>query len=529
MEAALGTTKCRFRINTRRTEIHPIMLKTGEMIDYLFTPILLYIFLVITFKYLFSLRNRLPLPPGPFSWPLIGNLFQVDLKRPHAALAKLAQAHGPDLMSIRFGTRLVVVASSRAAAAEVLKTNDRMLSGRYVACHIRVKGSRLHNLSTGLLEECDEYWKSIRTIYRAELFSTKALESQVSMRENKVTEMIQHLAKTQLGQVIKIRDVVFVTALNVLGNLILSTDLIDFEGKGVGERMKKDTSRYTMLAATPQLADLYPILGLFSKDFQGTYKKLMVLFDKICDVWTGIVQDRRNRDSQPSLGSMDFADALVKNGYTDTQIDALLVETFGAGTESTTATSEWMLVELLRNRQALQKLKDELEEVVGGKNVIRESDLPNLPYLEACFKETLRLHPPGPLLLPHRAVQTCEVMGYRIPKDTQVMVNMWAIARDPKNWDYPSSFKPERFLNSKMDYIGRYFEYIPFGSGRRMCAGQPLASRFVPLVVASLIHEFDWFLPNDIDSAQIDMDEILDITMFKNDPLLVIPKLRKRA
>ncbi|KAF3671592.1 putative BAG family molecular chaperone regulator 1-like [Capsicum annuum] len=499
------------------------------MISYIVTPIL-YIFLVITFKYLFSLRKRLPLPPGPFSWPLIGNIFQVDRRRPHASLSKLAQAHAPDLMSIRFGTRLVVIASSPAAASEVLKTNDRMLSGRYLSPHIRVKGSRLHNLSTALLEECDDYWKSIRKIYRAELFSTKALESQLSMREKKVAEMMHHLTIKQ-GQSIKIRDVVSVTSFNVMGNLILSTDLIDFQGKGVGQRMRKYVTRYTKLAATPQLADLYPILGIFSGDFQGTYKKLMVLFDKICDVWTGILQDRRNRDSQlPSLGSIDFIDAMVKNGYTDTQINALLVETFGAGTESTTATSEWMLVELLRHPQALQKLRNEIAEVVGGKNnVIKEADLQNLPYLEACFKETLRLHPPGPLLLPHRAVQTCEVMGYRIPKDTQVMVNMWAIARDPKNWGDPSSFKPERFINSKMDYIGRYFEYIPFGSGRRMCAGQPLASRFVPLVVASLIHGFDWILPNDMDPAQIDMDEILDITMFKNDPLLIIPTLRKRV
>ncbi|XP_069155737.1 probable (S)-N-methylcoclaurine 3'-hydroxylase isozyme 2 [Solanum lycopersicum] len=118
-------------------------------------------------------------------------------------------------------------------------------------------------------------------------------------------------------------------------------------------------------------------------------------------------------------------------------------------------------------------------------------------------------------------------MGYRIPKDTQLMVNMWAIARDPKVWDDPSSFKPERFMNSNMDYKGRYFEYIPFGSGRRMCAGEPLASRFVPLLVASMIHKFDWFLPNDMNLDQIDMDEILDLIISKKDPILVIPKLRK--
>ncbi|KAG5600528.1 hypothetical protein H5410_031898 [Solanum commersonii] len=184
-------------------------------------------------------------------------------------------------------------------------------------------------------------------------------------------------------------------------------------------------------------------------------------------------------------------------------------ELFGAGTETTTVTSEWMLVELLKNHQCLTKLRDEIANIVGDKDVrIRESDLTSMPYLDACLKETLRLHPPGPLLLPHRAVETCEVMGYRILKDTQVMVNMWAIASDPKVWDDPSSFKPERFMNSKMDYKGRDFEYIPF-------------------VVASLIHKFDWFLPNDMNPDQIDMDEILDLIISKKDPILVIPKLRK--
>ncbi|XP_049369477.1 (S)-N-methylcoclaurine 3'-hydroxylase isozyme 1-like [Solanum verrucosum] len=205
----------------------------------------------------------------------------------------------------------------------------------------------------------------------------------------------------------------------------------------------------------------------------------------------------------------------------------LWYEIFGAGTESTTATSEWMLVELLRNPQALQKLRDEISQVVGGgKGIIKESDLPSLPYLDACFKETLRLHPPGPLLLPHRAVQTCEVMGYRIPRNTQVLVNMWAIARDSKIWDDPSSFKPERFINSKFNNKGQKFEYLPFGSGRRICAGEPLASRFIPLAVASLIHKFDWILPNEMDPAKINMDEVLDVTMFKKDSLFVIPKLR---
>ncbi|KAH0658392.1 hypothetical protein KY289_027140 [Solanum tuberosum] len=150
------------------------MSKTGEVMEYFVTPLLLYIFLVISLKYLFSLRKKIPLPPGPFSWPLVGNIFQVDRRRPHASLAKLGQVHSPDLMSIRFGTRLVVIASSPTAAAEVLKTNDRMLSGRYLSPHIRVKGSRLHNLSPALLEECDDYWK-VSELYLGQSFSIPKL------------------------------------------------------------------------------------------------------------------------------------------------------------------------------------------------------------------------------------------------------------------------------------------------------------------------------------------------------------------
>ncbi|KAF3618162.1 putative (S)-N-methylcoclaurine 3'-hydroxylase isozyme 2-like [Capsicum annuum] len=162
-------------------------------------------------------------------------------------------------------------------------------------------------------------------------------------------------------------------------------------------------------------------------------------------------------------------------------------------------------------------------------DVIKESDLPSLPYLDACFKETLRFPPSEMILLSYHAVQTFEVIGYRISEDTQVLVNMWAIATDTKIWDYHSIFKPERFINSKINHKGQNFEYILFDSGRRICAGKPLATRFISLAVAFFIHKFDWILPNEMDLANINMDELLDITMFKKDSLIVIPMLQKQA
>lgn len=251
------------------------------MISYFFTLILLFLVLLITLKYIYSSRKKLPLPPGPFPWPLVGNLFQIGKTRHHAALAKLVKSHGPDFMSIRFGTRLVVVASSPAAAAEVLKTHDRVLSGRYVSRVVRVKGSIVHNLSTAFLVECDDNWKRVRTIYRGALFSTKVLESQVSTRENKVGEMIRYLAEMQLGQVIQIRKVIFVTVLNILGNLLLSMDLIDFEGKGVGEEMMKYLREFTETGATHELANMFPILDVIcSLNFQRTTRKSWICLRK---------------------------------------------------------------------------------------------------------------------------------------------------------------------------------------------------------------------------------------------------------
>lgn len=181
----------------------------------------------------------------------------------------------------------------------------------------------------------------------------------------------------------------------------------------------------------------------------------------------------------------------------------------------------------------MEKVVEELEGIVLNQDSVKESNLLKLSYLQACIKETLRLHPPAPLLLPHRASETCQVMNYRIPKDAQVLVNVWAIGRDPSIWDEPLKFKPERFLNSAaMDFNkGNDFELLPFGAGRRICPGLSMAARHVPSVLASLIHCFDWSIPqakDDHHQQQLDMNEKFGVTLQKEKPLLLIPKSRRK-
>lgn len=182
------------------------------------------------------------------------------------------------------------------------------------------------------------------------------------------------------------------------------------------------------------------------------------------------------------------------------------------------------MVELLSHPEVMRKAKNELAQVVGKSNKFEESHIESLPYLQAVLKETLRLHPPIPFLVPRRAIQETNFMGYQIPKDTQVFVNAWSIGRDPECWDDPLSFKPERFLGSKIDYKGQNFELIPFGAGRRICAGIPLAHRMLHLVLGSLLHEFDWRVDEIGRDAMMDTRERMGVTVRKLVPLKAIPR-----
>ncbi|KAL6993685.1 hypothetical protein U1Q18_011797, partial [Sarracenia purpurea var. burkii] len=193
---------------------------------------------------------------------------------------------------------------------------------------------------------------------------------------------------------------------------------------------------------------------------------------------------------------------------------------FVAWTYTTTVTMEWAMAELLRDPNILKKAKDELEQTIGKGKLIQESDVTSLPYLRAIVKETMRMHPPGMLLLPRKAEMDVEVCGYMVPKGTQVVVNEWAICHDPSIWPDPSSFMPERFLESKIDLRGRDFELTPFGAGRRICPGLPLSMRTIPVVVGSLINMFDWKLEGRIAPKELDMEERSDmgIILYKARP-----------
>lgn len=193
---------------------------------------------------------------------------------------------------------------------------------------------------------------------------------------------------------------------------------------------------------------------------------------------------------------------------------------FATGSETSATTLNCAMSEMIKHPRVMKKAQAEVREVFNRKGRVDETAIDEMKYLKLVVKETLRLHPPAPLLLPRECREKCEINGYKIPVKTKVIVNAWAIGRDPRYWTEPESFDPERFIDSSIGFKGTNFEFIPFGAGRRICPGMAFAFE-VPL--ALLLYHFDWKLPNGMKHEELDITEFSGVTVRTKYDLQLIP------
>lgn len=477
-------------------------------------------------------NRRSKLPPGPRGWPFIGNIFDLGTL-PHRSLAALKHKYGP-VVWLDLGPVKTMVILSAGAAEELFKNHDLSFVDRFNNDVMRAYDYYKSSMAFGAYSP---YWRTLRRICNVYLFSGKRMNETVVVRQKCVGEMLswieKEVEKSASGE-IEVTSFLFPAIFNIIGNLTLSRDLMNPNSEMASE-FSTALSGFVLCLAYPNISDFFPWLRWF--DLQGLRRRTDRELRKAMQIIYGFINERvkqRQHGEGRATEHKDFLDVVLDfegSGKDEPaklsqhQITIFLMEMFIAGTETTSATIEWAMCELFQNPESMKKIKAELDRVVGVNKLLEESDIDNLPYLQATVEETLRLHAIAPLTLRRKAIQDTNFMGFNIPKDTQVLVNAWAIGRDEDKWEDALSFKPERFLETSIGYKGQNFEFIPFGAGRRICPGLPLAHRMLPLILGSLLHHFDWKL---CDSAcgeiKIDMRETMGLTARKLVPLRAVPK-----
>ncbi|XP_024027597.1 geraniol 8-hydroxylase [Morus notabilis] len=473
-------------------------------------------------------RTKNLLPHGPKPLPIIGNLLELGDK-PHKSLARLSQTYGP-IMSLKLGQITSIVVSSPTMAKEVLQTHSQFFSNRTISDAARASK---HCEFSMIFLPVSTSWRDLRKILNVHLLASKVLDANMNLRHNKVQELLCDLRNSaEAGEAVEIGNAAFKASLNLLSTTFFSMDLADPNSNNAREIRKTVCSAVEELGK-PNLTDYFPFLRW--SDPQGIRRRTNVHFRKMLDLFDHIINQRLQlREMGDSVKENDILDTLInmmvineekkENDHLNkTTLKHFLMDIFAAGTETTSSTLAWSMAELLKAPEILSRAQAELEQVIGKGNQVKESDITRLPYLQAVVKETFRLHPAAALLVPRKAESEVEVCGHTIPKDSQLLVNVWAMGRDPNIWENPNLFMPERFLKLNIDFGGHDFELIPFGAGKRICPGLPLAARMLHLMLGSLLHSFDWKLEDGVSPETLNMEDKFGITLQMAQPLRALP------
>ncbi|KAK1413059.1 hypothetical protein QVD17_34783 [Tagetes erecta] len=472
-------------------------------------PIILSILLL---KSCFSSSNaHKNLPPSPPKLPLIGNLHQLG-SSPHRALQAMAQTYGP-LMLIHLGTVPILVASSVNTAKEIMKTHDITFASRP---HLNIPSRLFYTCKDIAFSQYGEYWRQVKSIAILHLLSNKRVQSYQQVRVDEMERMM-NVIETSNGSVINLSELLITLTNNVVCRVALGRTYEGMKFKRLLERVMELLGCFSVGSYIPSLRWVDRVSGLERKADEVAKE-----FDEFLE---GVIDEHESKNGV-SVEGRDLVDVLLEiqrdhaKGFRleRDMIKAIVMDLFTAGTDTTFTSLEWAICELIRHPSAMKELQQEASKIGKGRSMIPEEDLDKMHYLKAVLKEALRLHIPLPLLVPRESTDDVKLLSYDIPSGTQVLINAWKIARDPSNWEEPGEFRPERFLNSTIDYKGLHFELLPFGAGRRGCPGIQFAVNVNELVLANLVYKFTL---TPAGKETLDVSETNGISVHKKYPILV--------
>ncbi|XP_059283473.1 cytochrome P450 71D10-like [Lycium ferocissimum] len=481
--------------------------------------ILFFIVLVKILKKFEAKNSTMKLPPGPKKLPIIGNMHQLLGSQIHHKLRDLAMKYGP-LMHLQLGEISTIIVSSPDIAKEIMQTHDVIFAQRP---YLLAPSVISYNCNIGF-SPCGTYWRQLRKICATELLTSKRVQSFRSIREEEVYNLISSFSINK-GSIINLSARIFSMTYAITARAAFGKE------NKYQEDFIKCVEDVVKVYAGFSISDVYPSIKLL-ETISGMRAKVEKVHKRIDAILEHIINEHTEKNPTPKQikkeENEDAVDVLLKiqkDGdlevpLTRDNIKAVLMDIFAAGSDTSATAAEWVMAELLKNPLVMERAQIEIREAFQDKGNVEESGICKLKYFQSVIKETMRLHPPVPLLLPRESREPCEINGYKIPAKTRVIVNAWAIGRDPKQWSEPEKFHPERFLDSTVDYMGHDFRFLPFGAGRRICPGILFGLADIELPLAQLLYHFDWKLPGE---EELDMTEKFALTVRPKNHLQLIP------
>ncbi|KAL1079529.1 hypothetical protein V6Z11_D10G228200 [Gossypium hirsutum] len=367
------------------------------------------------------------------------------------------------------------------------------------------------------------------TVLRRHILRLKKVGYCISIREDEVARLVEKICRLSVdSKPVNLSEAMVCFSYSIISRVGFGKryDEEGAEGSRLNGLLKESQAMFTSFS----FSDYFPFMGWVDR-FTGFHARLENLFKELDTFYQQLIDEHLN-PNRLKPEQEDILDVLLQTwkdrdflfDLTLDHIKAIIMDVLFAGTETTAVTVIWVMSFLMKNPGCLKKAQEEVRDLIGKKGFLNEDDVQALTYLKAVVKETFRLQPAVPLLLPRETLRKCCIGGYQVPANTLVYVNAWAIGRDPEAWRNPEEFCPERFIGSSIDYKGLNFELIPFGAGRRVCPGMNMAVAAVELALANLLYKFDWEMPTKMNKANLNFDATPGIVIHKKDALILLAR-----